>query len=391
MFTAPIEFEQDRPSVSLDSLRESDRMINEDFPLPVDGDDMIAVVEHQHFDEPPQVLLEIEGVLEAREIIVARMGDEDGPPDPREPRLEVVDELPKLIERQGMLARMSADRGIAFGDRLHDEGAHALILDAEGLALLEAVAPHRGQKPEPAQQELVLRDSPAVVPKRRSEAGNAVHSVRLERGKAQCQDRSNRQSAHNHGVANVFELRQRGFDACVPLLPRGREQLLLSATMARKLAAVHGKAAGGDAFCGHAHFVWHAAEPVHEQEASSAARDREASVLCRHRLLPISRSKCTCGAATSPVRIAAPESLVGRGDGKALRAILFIKDPRRTRSCARRSRPSVTSTGSRSMLAQSRPDPRCLDWGQGFAFLALLFWLRLRAPRRYRGPLASCL
>jgi hypothetical protein len=38
------------------------------------------------------------------------------------------------------------------------------------------------------------------------------------------------------------------------------------------------------------------------------------------------------------------------------------------RSCARRSRPSVTSTGSRSVLAQSRPVPRCLDRGQGFAF-----------------------
>ena len=292
MFTALTKFEQDRPSMSLDSLREPDRMINEDFPLLVDGGDMIAVVEHQHFDEPPQVLLEIEGVLEAREIIVACMGDEDGPPDPREPRLEVVDELPKLIERQGMLARMSTDRGLASGDRLHDEGAHALILDAEGMALFEAVAPRGGQKPEPAQQELVLRDSPAVVPKRRTEAGNAVHAVRLERGKAQCQDRANRQSAHNDSVANVFELRQRGFDACVPLLPRGREQFLLCAAMARKLAAVHGKAAaGGNAFSGHAHFVWHAPQPVHEQEASSAARDREASVLCRHRLSPISRSK----------------------------------------------------------------------------------------------------
>ena len=69
--------------MSLDRLRETDRMINEDFPLPIDGDDMIAVVEHQHFDEPPEARLEIEGVLEAREVIVARMGDEDGPLDRR--------------------------------------------------------------------------------------------------------------------------------------------------------------------------------------------------------------------------------------------------------------------------------------------------------------------
>ena len=62
----------------LDPLRESDRAIDEHFPLPIDGDDMVTVVEHQHFDEPAQVLLEIEGVLQARKVILARMGDEDG-------------------------------------------------------------------------------------------------------------------------------------------------------------------------------------------------------------------------------------------------------------------------------------------------------------------------
>jgi hypothetical protein len=37
------------------------------------------------------------------------------------------------------------------------------------------------------------------------------------------------------------------------------------------------------------------------------------------------------------------------------------------------------------------PSPSVSRSGPGLRVLALLFWLRLRAPRRYRGPLASCL
>src|SRR5260370_23299205 len=103
----------------LDRLRELDRAIDEDLPLPVYGDDMIAVVEHQHLDEPAQPLLEIEGVLKAREIVLARMRDEDRHLDALEPRLDVVRELPELVERARVGARMAGRGGVAGGERLH--------------------------------------------------------------------------------------------------------------------------------------------------------------------------------------------------------------------------------------------------------------------------------
>src|SRR5580704_12816801 len=65
-------------TVLLDPLRKSDGAIDEGLPLPVDGDDVIAVVEHQHLHETAQPFLKIEGVLEAREVVLARVGDEDG-------------------------------------------------------------------------------------------------------------------------------------------------------------------------------------------------------------------------------------------------------------------------------------------------------------------------
>src|SRR4029077_9293253 len=190
----------------LDPLRKFDRAIDDRLPLPIDGDDVIAVVEHQHLDEPAEPFLKVKGILEAREIILARMGDEDRSLDARKPRLHVVGELPELIKRKRVGARMSGDARVPPGNRLRDECAHAFVLDAIRLAFREAVTLGLRQEPEPAQEELMLGNGPAIIPEGRREAGNAVNALGLERGKPQGQDGSDRQPADDDRVANGLEV-----------------------------------------------------------------------------------------------------------------------------------------------------------------------------------------
>ena len=47
-----------------------------DWSLPVNGDDVVAVVEDQGVDQPAEMTLEVLGVLQAGEIVLARLHDE---------------------------------------------------------------------------------------------------------------------------------------------------------------------------------------------------------------------------------------------------------------------------------------------------------------------------
>jgi hypothetical protein len=50
--------------------------VDQEIALPVDGDDVIAVVEHQRVDQSTEMALQILGVAQARQIVLARLDDE---------------------------------------------------------------------------------------------------------------------------------------------------------------------------------------------------------------------------------------------------------------------------------------------------------------------------
>src|SRR5258706_54252 len=56
-----------------DAMSEFAGQVGHELALPVEGDDVVAVLEHDRLDDAAQVLLQVERIAEARAIVAARM------------------------------------------------------------------------------------------------------------------------------------------------------------------------------------------------------------------------------------------------------------------------------------------------------------------------------
>ena len=124
-----------RPRVST-QLTNRSRALGHDVALLIERDHVIAVVEDQRVDQPAQVGLQILGVLQARHVVIARMHDERRLAHARRDRgfTSATSALKLANERIGVL-KMPACAGIAALHARDDQRAHALVLEAVGLAL----------------------------------------------------------------------------------------------------------------------------------------------------------------------------------------------------------------------------------------------------------------
>src|SRR5262249_31230133 len=100
----------------------------------------------------------------------------------------------------------------------------------------------------------------------------------------EAQHGAHRQAAGDDGVATPAQMIEPSLDACVPVLPAGRQQVTLIATMAGELAAVHREALTGEALGDEFQFERGAAESVHQQEAGPPFADGEAVIAGAHAL-----------------------------------------------------------------------------------------------------------
>src|SRR5262249_7273148 len=101
---------------------------------------------------------------------------------------------------------------------------------------------------------------------------------------------AHRQAAGNDRVAALAELVERDLDACVPVVPVGREQVALVAAVAGELRAMHREALACEPLGDELQLERRAAEPVGEQEAGAAVADGEAGVGADHARLTRAKS-----------------------------------------------------------------------------------------------------
>ena len=174
---------------------------------------------------------------------------------------------------------MPRRRAVAAEQRLANELAHALVLDAVRLDIREGEEvgdPLHGHEIEEAH---VPGDDPAVEPEHGRKQGGAMHVLGMAGGKQQRQHGARGQAADDDGVAGLAHLEQGLLGARVPILPAGGLDVLLGAAVAGELRAIDGVAGPRHAIGHVAHLRRRAAETVDQQHAHPVAADEVAVVL----------------------------------------------------------------------------------------------------------------
>ena len=160
----------------------------------------------------------------------------------------------------------------------NDQGAHALVLQAVGLALGEVELEPDRQRTDVVQHPRVPGHRPAVELERGGEEQQAVHAVGPVLGEVRCQDAAHRQAAGNDDVAMLPQPVVGRLDARVPFPPGRAPQLLGRAAVAGELAAIDGVAGAGQTLRDEAQLDRRPAETVHEQHADAPAANELAAV-----------------------------------------------------------------------------------------------------------------
>ena len=260
-------------------LHERRCAIHHHVALPVDGDDVVAVVEHHHVDDAPEVALQVPGVAEVGVVVLARMHDQRR-------LMDVPELLPDHLGEPAVLEHGAAGRGGDAGGRavaaeqgLANELAHAVVLDAVRLDIGEGEEVGDALHGHEIEEAHVPGDEPAVEPEDGGKERSAMHVLGMAGGEQQRQHGTRRQAADDDGVAGLAHLEQGLLGAGVPVLPGRGLDVVLGAAMAGQLRAIDGIAGPRHAVGDVAHLRRGAAETMDQQHTHPIAADVVAVVL----------------------------------------------------------------------------------------------------------------
>lgn len=150
--------------------------------LPIDGHDVIAVVEHNHVDEPLEVALQVPGVVEVGVVVLAGMDDQGRLMNAAKLGADGLDEAPVLQNGATRRARKPGNAAVTTLESIADERPDALVLDAVRVEVRKA-----DQVGDPAAENQTKKagipgDEPAIEPERGGQQGRALHVGRAARG-----------------------------------------------------------------------------------------------------------------------------------------------------------------------------------------------------------------